>query len=239
MAGINGPKIVTTGLVLALDAADKKSYPGSGTSWFDISGNGYLATLTTTTPADGTPVYSSLNGGAMYFDRGYSQYINTNFTAGNIDLTANFSFDVWCYIIDVGSGPQVALLDFSNGATYSTNYAGNTLWFNNYNIEFRNMGDAVNGNKVTFSIPYNSYYHFVFVRSGSTFYAYKNGVSQGSNTYTNRTVNSAAKYTLGSRLNGGGDFFRGYIFNTRFYNKALSASEILQNFNATRGRFGI
>ena len=62
MAYRNGPKIVTDGLVLCLDAAIGKSYPGSGTSWTDLSGNGNNGTL------QNTPTFNSANGGSLIFD---------------------------------------------------------------------------------------------------------------------------------------------------------------------------
>ena len=62
MAIIDGPRIPTSGLIFYLDAANTRSYPGSGTTWTDLSGNGNTGTLTN------GPTYSSANGGQIVFD---------------------------------------------------------------------------------------------------------------------------------------------------------------------------
>ena len=76
MALGHGPTVVTNGLVLALDAADRNSYPGSGTAWTDISGRGNTGTLTN------GPTYSSANGGSIVFD-GTNDYVD----CGSINFT--------------------------------------------------------------------------------------------------------------------------------------------------------
>ena len=84
----HSPKIVTDGLVLCLDAASRKSYPGSGTTWFDRSGNGNNGTLTN------GPTFSSDNGGSIVFD-GTNDYVNCGTTLGNFgtsNFTINFFF---------------------------------------------------------------------------------------------------------------------------------------------------
>ena len=92
MAVLNGPGIITSGLISALDAADRNSYPGSGTTWTDISGNNNNGTLTN------GPTFSSTNGGAIVLD-GADDYINT----GTINLQRNFSLEV-IVNMDVTSG---------------------------------------------------------------------------------------------------------------------------------------
>ncbi len=74
MAGSSGPDLITNGLVLALDAADKNSYLGSGTSWYDLSGNGNTGALTN------SPTFNSSNGGSIAFD-GTNQCVVVNSNA--------------------------------------------------------------------------------------------------------------------------------------------------------------
>ena len=89
MALTHGIKpIVTSGLVLCLDAANRKSYPGTGTAWTDLSGRGNNGTLTN---MDGTN-FNSANGGSLTFD-GSNEFVN----CGTINLQQNFSLEIWAY----------------------------------------------------------------------------------------------------------------------------------------------
>lgn len=237
-----GPKIVRSGLVLALDAADKKSYPGSGTSWFDISGNNRVGTLSTAnySPGVGVPSYVSSYGGGFYFN-GYSgQYVDTNLTGANFDVnTSNFTIDVWCEIYTPNSGAQKVVVYMGNTNVYAPSFYSVQMWYTlqaNLSAEFRNV--ASSNNTITFTFT-AGLHNFVYVRNGASFTAYDNGISKGSTTYTNTSVNSAAKFTLGASMNGYSDLFLGNIYNCKVYNRALSSNEVLQNFNASRGRFRI
>ena len=243
MATIRGPRIVTNGLILALDAADKKSYPGSGTSWFDISGNNRVGTLSTAnySPGQGVPSFDSTYGGRFYFN-GYSgQYVDTNLTVANFNVnTGDFTMDAWAYITDPGLGPQKILYYIGNTNVYSPNGANASTWYTqDTGFVFRNLTDNVNGNRITLSLTLNNFYNIVYVRSGSTFYAYVNGTSRGSTTYTNPGINSAAKFTLGASMNAYSDLFTGYIYSCKNYNRALSATEVLQNYTVTKTRLGL
>ena len=85
MAFNNGPRIVTNGLVLCLDASDRNSYPGSGTTWYDVSNNGNHATLTN------GPTFSTSNGGIFTFD-GSNDYADVSLNLRNSFATTTFSF---------------------------------------------------------------------------------------------------------------------------------------------------
>jgi len=80
----HSPRIITDGLVLCLDAGNPKSYPGSGTTWTDLSGNGNNGTLTN------GPTYNSGNLGSLVFD-GVNDYVNL----GDLDLPAPFTLSIW------------------------------------------------------------------------------------------------------------------------------------------------
>jgi len=88
----NGPKIVTSGLVLALDAGNTKSYPGSGTVWTDLSGNGNTGTLTN------GPTFNSSNGGSIVFD-GVDDFVNipynTYWNTNVFGTATNFTLECW------------------------------------------------------------------------------------------------------------------------------------------------
>jgi len=83
MSGISGPKIITSGCVLSLDAADKLSYKGSGTSWYDLSGNNTTATLTN------GPTFNAANMGSIVFDG----------TDDKVTISNEFIFHLWSFTI--------------------------------------------------------------------------------------------------------------------------------------------
>ena len=85
MGFYDGPSIVTNGLVLSLDAADKNSYPGSGTVWTDLSGNNIIGTLTN------GPTFNSQNGGSIFTD-GTDDWISTPYSGSAAD---SYTFSAW------------------------------------------------------------------------------------------------------------------------------------------------
>ena len=119
-----GPRTITNGLVLALDAADKNSYVGSGTSWKDLSGNNYTGTLTN------GPTFNGSNGGSISFDS-----TDDFVSVGNIGTITSFTVLVWCYPTSVISYRNVLDCNFNYNATTGNigprlemNSAGNLSW---------------------------------------------------------------------------------------------------------------
>jgi|DEB0MinimDraft_10_1074344.scaffolds.fasta_scaffold129485_1 hypothetical protein len=226
--GINyNPRTVTDGLVLALDAGNAKSYPGSGTTWTDLSGNGNNGSL------ENGLTYSSLNGGSLNFD-GTNQYVDLG-TSTDFNLPGDFSLDAWIQL-DTTKDNVIFNIGDHAGSSGIVFYA-----FNNSN----NALSVVTNSAVAFSsgtVPLTTWTHTALVRSGSTNTLYINGTSIG--TFTNSaTFSGSGNAYLGvNYLNGtfGTGYFDGKISSARLYKgKALTAAEIQQNFNALRGRFGI
>jgi len=233
MAGNNGPKIVTDRLNWCLDAADRVSYPGSGTLFKDLGPNGKNGTLTN------SPVFSSNNGGRIYF-AGTGPYINmgANPAANGIFSTSTMSFCIWIYLptpqASLGSKTICVASTGVGGAMfgpkmyYDTN--GNLTW------NIKRAGGDIAGVGTTFS--FNTFYNFVGTYDG-TIRLYVNGSQIGSGTSwpggisTNATIFTVAASDADT---GYGNF---YTYNVLMYNKALTATEILQNYNAQRRRFGI
>jgi hypothetical protein len=227
------PRIVTDGLVLCLDAANSKSYPGSGTAWTDLSGN----------QNDGTLVngvgFSSDNKGALVFD-GVDDYVDCGASTYLNNTLAGLTVCVW---IRVGAlGLQIYA---ENGTEFQTN----TFYIaqeNSSNLSFLVANDAGQYQRIygTSSYTTNTWYNFVGVwSSGQNLKAYVNGVDTSRDLLnpfgvlsTIRTGNS--NLWLGRRPNGGLVFI-GRMPQMMIYNRALTAQEIQQNFNATRGRYGI
>lgn len=229
MSGIINGNIVRNGLVLALDAADRKSYPGTGTTWFDRSGNRFNGTLTN------GPTFSSLNGGTLVFD-GTNDYVSTDITTSILSPSSDFSIICWAYINTSLSGGRV-LIYLGNYLAYTPNYnwiglafSGSTMYFGNYT----NPTDQ----SLLITIPSTGWYQVAQIRSGATHYAYLNGLQKTSSAYTNPSINAASTLRIGNTISNY-DYLNGNIAIVQLYNRALSISEILQNFTATRGRFGL
>ena len=234
MASNYNPSIVTSGLVLALDAGNTKSYPGSGTTWTDLSGNGNTGTLSN------GPTYSSSNGGAIVFD-GTNDYVATA-TATALGLSSVATpFTISSWFKTSGSG-EYYLFD---------NYDNNGLL---EDISFRVDGGVMeiymhastSGDTGTlrFGSGYNNnaWHNFVMTWNGSnTISGYADGTLIGSTTsYTfSGSFDSGTAFWIGQRPGSPAVWFPGSIAVTHFYNTALTAAQVLQNFNALRGRFGL
>jgi len=231
------PSIVTNGLVLALDAGNTKSYPGSGTTWTDLSGNSNTGTLTN------GPTYNSSNGGSIVFD-GVNDYIEVanNNGFGEVSLTPTISLELWANIARRSGGGTVyqQLAGFRN----DTN-------FNFYFLLLDSSGASVNTearittSSATYDInanytPYfGTWTHIVFTANVNRTDLYFNGTLVGSNTNVTGSFGSTSgNFRVG--LSPGGVWpTLGNISSVKVYNRALRSSEISQNFNALRGRFGI
>jgi len=212
-------KIVTNGLVLCLDAADKKSYPGTGTTWFDRSGNGVNGTL------NGGIGYSSSNFGCLSFD-GVDDIANTTYVSSN-----TYTFSAW-FKTNVVSGGYRNIISIPSPSYSLVLHHYNNLGFWANDLD----GDSLS----TPTISINTWYKVVFVREGNNivggYKAYLNGILYGNANTTNWSTNGTL--SVGGRTDIA-QFFNGSIAQVLIYNRALTATEIQQNFNATRGRFGI
>jgi hypothetical protein len=220
MAFIHSPKIVTDGLVLALDAGNVKSYPSSGTAWNDLSGNNITGTLTN------GPTFDTANGGSIVFD-GSNDFVQTNinrsFTAMTLmGFIKRNGTQVDYAGIFYSRGSSVTGLDFYTTAqnlTYTWNGAENTYTFNSNLL-----------------VPNNTWCMVAMSVTSTAATLYVN-TSSATNTvsHTSTTIDDLklGQDDFGSR------FMNGNIANVMMYNRALSANEIFQNFNATRSRFGV
>jgi hypothetical protein len=231
----HSPRIVTSGLSLCLDAANRKSYPGTGTLWSDLSGNGYNGVLTDVT-------YLSANGGVLDFDITATGVCDTQ--ADILDLGSNdFTWEVWVST-DAHSANNQTLIE--KGAT-SPNL-GYGLYIDAFASSNRpTFRYSFDGSNYTFfglwdtsgpMIP-GTFYQVVVTRNGGTLSGYNNGsrISFRGDLSTTAIFNSSEFLQFGATNNFA--WLDGKLSIIRFYNRALSAAEILQNFNALRGRYGI
>jgi hypothetical protein len=221
------PKIVTNGLVLCLDAANQKSYPGSGTTWNDLTGNFNNGTLIN------GPTFNSNNGGSIVFD-GVDDYQTGNIS--NLGLNANGTFTVECtlkYNNTSGTQNPLTLTGVSNNAVQIGIISGATaVW--------KYGGTTV----ITYSAPSAGNIYTISVSVAPTLVTvYINGILNNTNnspvlqTGALAYLYNSAYSTSGTVTPSG--YFNGNIYQTRIYNRALLATEILQNYNATKTRFGL
>jgi hypothetical protein len=233
MSFVHSPKIVTDGLVLALDAGNTKSYPGSGTTWFDKSGNANNGTLTN------GPTFNSANGGSIVFD-GVDDFVDCG-NASIINSAVNTcTINIWfkqsttaAYRSLTSKGPSDADENFQLAVAHSIN----KLYFDVGNT----AGPYID---TTYSYSLNTWYNICVthnrVAGTSTLLLYINGTNIPSTTFnpTLTPVTNSSNFIVGSSRNNTLPF-PGNIADVNLYNRALSAAEVQQNFNALRGRFGI
>lgn len=224
------PKIVTDGLVLALDAANKKSYPGSGITWVDLSGNNNSGSLTN------GPTFDTANGGTIVF-AGDDDNINCG---NNVSLrfSSQFSYSVWFNTTNL-TGFKAILTHRNSGITsVVTNMytSASTLY-----AEVKNDSRSYNKSIFSpFSVSTNTWYNYCLTVSSTQVVIYLNGVSYVADTTSaGPFTNFDTPVLIGRHFTEASQYFSGKIANVQIYNRALSAQEILQNFNAARSRFGV
>lgn len=230
MAFNYSPKIVTDGLVMYLDAANTKSYVSGSTTWNDISRSGINGTLTN------GPTFNTGNGGSIVFD-GVNDFVD----CGNNSITkpsGNMTLSYWFrgVGVNVGDATGIGTLGTDRGFVLGPDN-GNVVYF---------MIPASSTTLIisSFSTTINSqiWYNIVGTYLPSTYIKlFLNGVEVASNTNSipsSLYTGNALSLKIGNR----GDntrFFSGNISQVSIYNRALSATEVLQNYNATKTRFGL
>tara|TARA_R110000772_G_scaffold247722_1_gene361657 strand:- start:280 stop:972 length:693 start_codon:yes stop_codon:yes gene_type:complete len=229
MALSHSPKIVTDGLVLCLDAGDRKSYSGSGTTWTDRSGNGNDGTLTN------GPTFDSDNGGSIVFD-GINDYVKID----NIIIANPTSLTVggWFKRNGDGANYETALHHSSNTSIGSSSY-----WFG-IDLDNKivgtigaNTGVGWSAGQTTIVANVGVWHHTISTWDGSTVKTYVDGNLE--KTYNLTSYNNL---TTPTRLGASGDG-NGYVMNASISNvfisknKSFSLDDVLQNYNSAKGRF--
>jgi len=241
--GDGTPRIVTNGLVLNLDAGRQNSYAGIGTAWRDLSGNGNTGTL-----QNGVG-YTNANGGALVFDGvdDYSETINPS-TLHN----QNFSVSIW-FNPAVQTNIIVSMVDFDHAGSpnqgwvlQSEDATTNRFYYLGWHdgTRFQPTGGGAYGAGKGIQITTSVWQNITYTKTGTSLLGYKNGIQVYTGTASNGNVNYIADRNLRiakvvAFFPSDSRNFKGNISNTQIYNRALSATEITQNFQALRGRFGI
>jgi Concanavalin A-like lectin/glucanases superfamily len=228
------PPVVTSGLLVYLDAANIASYSGSGSAWNDLSGNGFNATLLGTT----IPTFNSANGGGIVFGASSDQRADcgTSATLALIDYTVC----AWVNTNSYGGSSKGRIINRDNGTS-----SGYAMFVDNINVVNGISMDNADGTGTFLSVAnvtsLSTWVHFsvTFANAGAngTAIIYKNGVNIGSGTVTSPTA-ITGNMLIGNRQPLDRNF-DGTIAVAMIYNRALSSSEILQNFNVNRNRYGL
>ena len=219
------PKVVTSGLVLCVDAANQKSYISGSATWFDLTGNFNNGTLTN------GPTFNSANGGSIVFD-GVDDYVNIG-TPSSLILTGSVTLECWVKST-VATGTVLLVGNWLVGS--SLNYG--LFWNDSGGLGGPGMiaGNAV-AELATNTYANGTWCHLVGVGvpNGTTqFYVNSQLVKTATGTGIS---NSTRAWQIGAGTNQWR--YTGNIGLVRIYNKALSSTEILQNYNATKTRFGL
>jgi hypothetical protein len=239
MAYHHSPKIVTDGLVLCLDAANRKSYPGSGTTWTDLSTPSVNGSF-----INGTQ-FSTDNSGVINFD-GIDDYVQlSNSTSYKVQFPLTISL---FFKVNSTLSSTAVLLRTDNT---NINHRGVLIQMNSsafLNITYGNgTSNTASGRRTYLSattLSLNQWYNLVVTLPDSlNCISYLNGtlINTPYNSGTATTlVYSTGGGTIGWRNDGAAlNYFPGQIANILSYNRALSSTEILQNYNATKSRFGL
>lgn len=227
------PKIITNGLIVHLDAANKKSYSGSGSTWIDLTKNKYNFTTY------GSPTYSISNNGIITFAKASSQYADYSTSFPSL---SNWTVESWVKFtttpasssnvttVVTGNYNGVSNLNFCIGTSNSpTDYTIRAAFFNG-------AWRQSSGHTPTAGV----WYSYTGTYDGTNIILYVNGLLFNSTAYTG-TSQSGGGIRVARRWDDivtASNLLDGAVPVVRIYNRALSASEILQNYNATKGRFG-
>lgn len=229
MANLYGPRIVTDGLIFNVDAGNRKSYPGTGTTWYDLSGNGNNGTLIN------GPVFGNTNGGKFAFD-GSNDYVSVPYSSVfnvsnslTIESIVKFGNNSNSFIFEKGNvNTQYSLFSHGTDIVFRTFHNGNAAY------------TTTSTSKTTAGIVNGQWHHIVGSWDGSVKRIYVDGVLKLSASKTGSLKTNTQSSAVG-RFGGtsSGYFWTGDIVKVAVYNIGLNQSQITQHYNAFKGRFGL
>ncbi len=227
-----GPDILNNGVIFHLDAANTKSYIGSGTAWNDLSTNRNNATLFN------TPTYTTTNAGYFSFDKNTYEYA----TATNPGSLSNWSIEAFFRVTSSLTGQVTMIVGGQYDLASNLNFSmGTNRAASSYNICVGFFNGAWR-NTDGFAPSLNVWYHVVGTYNGTTIIQYNNGVLNTQLSYAG-TSQSGGEIRIARRWDESAtnsiNFFPGDIAMVRIYNRALSSTEVIQNYNSQKSRFGL
>jgi len=220
------PSIIEDGLQLYLDASNSASYPGSGSTWFDLSGNNRNASLIN------SPSYNTEANGVLIFN-GSNQQANL----GTWFTFQNFTISTW---IKPGTSQKAYADIFDNNHTGTRNWVcqQNNMNLNQYSFTVL-PSNGVSSSTGNFNLNSNTWYNLTVTFDNSRVRGYLNGsLFATGNAVTSTSIYSQQNFVIANWANGGRQW-NGRIGEFLVYNRALSLQEIEQNFNATKSKFGL
>ena len=223
--------IVECGLIFYLDASNVLSYPGSGTVWYNLSDFSKNGTLTN------GPTYSSSDGGSIVFDGTNDHIAYTN--PGTPD---EYTYDAWIRPTRFQASTSEDHGIFGTTGTTRSQFDLNEGSDLGFNSKLRLYDSDLTPPEFEYEIDnvdlVNKWSHVAVTRNGTTTTLYLNGklVKRGTQTGSG---NSHLTNVIGSSYTGGNQYFEGNIAQARIYSRPLNSAEIKQNFDVSRGRYGV
>jgi hypothetical protein len=227
-----GPNIVKDGLVLHLDAGSHKSYPGSGTTWYDLSGNGNNGTLVN------SPTFDSQNNGSFFFDQ-TNESVSTNRNGSELGISDSAISGELIIKKDDGypTNNQQGHIGFGSVISIKNSIVGSGYFLDAYNISDGRLLTNFQGPTFT-SIYEYTWMVLTFTIDNETVKTYTNGTP-----YQTKTLTGGLKsiQSVDFSMASGFGYYRTYgnISSVKLYNRALTPEEVLQNYNATKSRFNL
>jgi hypothetical protein len=234
MSYSNGPRIVTDGLVLYLDAGNTKSYPGSGNTWYDLSGNNRNGSWVS------SPSFTS-SGSLSYFSTLGNRCTGPASNSFNINNTSGYTIFIACKQITLVA---TAAFKFYSSNIYNRGIFAHLTWSDN-TVYFDQGGCCASNTRTNVSSGGSQTWNLWTLRrftNSSTRTISKNGVTLTTNTAAAADINlnSTAVDFVGSNEYGGNSTtWNAQINMFIVYNRGLDNLEISQNYNALKGRFNL
>ena len=210
-----GPDIITDGLVLIQDAASERSYPGSGTTWYDLSGNSINGTLSSAAMATAVPGEMRLNNSTDYINYGHNALLEPT----SITVAAWVNLD--------NNNDRHILITKWLGYSFEISSTGYPYF------RLNGPGDQYSSEALTWGEWY--LITGTFDNSTKKHDCYVNGVNKGTSVKSSSIAYSQG--TLSIPYTGNPAYGKGEIATVSIYNRALTAAEVLQNYNAQKSRF--
>lgn len=229
------PNIVTNNLMLHLDAGDPDSYGGSGTTWYDLTGNNRNATLVN------TPTYDNVTAGGLFsFDDNSFEYA----TIPDIGDLSTFTIETWCRVHKSLTNKVTSVVTNEFNLSDRLNFSiGTNRAPTSYNMSFgyyKNPPGWINVSGSAASL--NVWYHLLGTYDGTSLKFYING-TLNTQVSSSVTPQSGGEIRIARRWDSSAtsatNFFDGDISIVRIYNTVLNSTQVTQNYDSQKSRFGL